>query len=121
MHPQPSVAPLTRHKHNPRLRHGQIISTRRPKRVFTRRIAVALGIDPRNDAESVLTSRSDGNKIESQWLKLLLIGLVAASLGLSAILLSQILRFFTCGDRCLSSARLTISLSTWQNSTAAII
>ncbi|KAH3836149.1 hypothetical protein DPMN_109519 [Dreissena polymorpha] len=41
-----------RHKHNPRLRHGQIISQRRPNRVFTRRIAVALGIDPRNDAES---------------------------------------------------------------------
>ena len=47
-----------RHKHNPRLRHGQIISPRRPNRVFTRRIAVALGIDPRNDAESVLTSRT---------------------------------------------------------------
>ncbi|KAH3801823.1 hypothetical protein DPMN_155485 [Dreissena polymorpha] len=41
-------------KHNPRLRHGQIISTRRPNRVLTRRIAVALGIDPRNDAESVV-------------------------------------------------------------------
>ncbi|KAH3751407.1 hypothetical protein DPMN_185963 [Dreissena polymorpha] len=41
-----------------RLRHGQIISQRRPNCVFTRRIAVALGIDPRNDAESVLTSRS---------------------------------------------------------------
>ncbi|KAH3879669.1 hypothetical protein DPMN_003575 [Dreissena polymorpha] len=47
-----------RHKHNPRLRHGQIISPRRPNRVFTRRIAVALGIDPGNDAESVLTSRT---------------------------------------------------------------
>ncbi|KAH3895413.1 hypothetical protein DPMN_019577 [Dreissena polymorpha] len=47
----------TRHKLNPRLRHGQIISTR-PNRVFTRRIAVALGIYPRNDAESVLTSRT---------------------------------------------------------------
>ena len=47
-----------RHKHNPRLRHGQIISPRRPNRVFTRRIAVALGIDPRNDAESVLTTRT---------------------------------------------------------------
>ncbi|KAH3848980.1 hypothetical protein DPMN_091365 [Dreissena polymorpha] len=47
-----------RHKHNPRLRHGQIISTRPPNRVFTRRIAVAIGIDPRNDAESVLTSRT---------------------------------------------------------------
>ncbi|KAH3700329.1 hypothetical protein DPMN_075305 [Dreissena polymorpha] len=47
-----------RHKHNPRLRHGQIISPRRPNRVFTRRIAVAFGIDPRNDAESVLTSRT---------------------------------------------------------------
>ena len=47
-----------RHKHNPWLRHGQIISPRRPNRVFTRRIAVALGIDPRNDAESVLTSRT---------------------------------------------------------------
>ncbi|KAH3696203.1 hypothetical protein DPMN_083668 [Dreissena polymorpha] len=48
----------TRHKHNPRLRHGQIISTRPSNRVFTRRIAVAIGIDPRNDAESVLTSRT---------------------------------------------------------------
>ncbi|KAH3855445.1 hypothetical protein DPMN_098012 [Dreissena polymorpha] len=48
-----------RHKQNPRLRHGQIISPRRPNRVFTRRIAVALGIDPRNDAESVLTTRTD--------------------------------------------------------------
>ncbi|KAH3879460.1 hypothetical protein DPMN_003363, partial [Dreissena polymorpha] len=38
-----------RHKHNPRLRHGQIISTLRPNRVLTRRIAVALGIDLRND------------------------------------------------------------------------
>ncbi|KAH3894559.1 hypothetical protein DPMN_018717, partial [Dreissena polymorpha] len=47
-----------RHKHNPRLRHGQIISTQRPSRVFRRRIAVALGIDPHNDAESVLTSRT---------------------------------------------------------------
>ncbi|KAH3780769.1 hypothetical protein DPMN_158591 [Dreissena polymorpha] len=47
-----------RHKLNPRLRHGQIISPRRPSRVFTRRIAVALGIDPRNDSESVLTSRT---------------------------------------------------------------
>ncbi|KAH3820669.1 hypothetical protein DPMN_122417, partial [Dreissena polymorpha] len=55
--PQVSVQPK-RHKHNPRLRHGQIISPRRPNRVFTRRIAVALGIDPRNDAESVLTSRT---------------------------------------------------------------
>ncbi|KAH3865223.1 hypothetical protein DPMN_028262 [Dreissena polymorpha] len=44
-----------RHKHNPRLRHGQIISPRRPNRVFTRRIAVALSIDPRNDAESTVT------------------------------------------------------------------
>ncbi|KAH3878815.1 hypothetical protein DPMN_002715 [Dreissena polymorpha] len=42
-----------RHKQTPRLRHGHIISPRRPNRVFTRRIAVALGIDPRNDAESV--------------------------------------------------------------------
>ncbi|KAH3855793.1 hypothetical protein DPMN_098362 [Dreissena polymorpha] len=48
----------TRHKHNPLLRHGQIITTRRTNRVFTRRIALALGIDPRNDAESVLTSRT---------------------------------------------------------------
>ncbi|KAH3895362.1 hypothetical protein DPMN_019525 [Dreissena polymorpha] len=31
---------------------------RRPNRVFTRRIAVALSIDPRNDAESVFTSRT---------------------------------------------------------------
>ncbi|KAH3879440.1 hypothetical protein DPMN_003343 [Dreissena polymorpha] len=31
---------------------------RRPNRVFTRHIAVALGIDPRNDAESVLTTRT---------------------------------------------------------------
>ncbi|KAH3882155.1 hypothetical protein DPMN_006086 [Dreissena polymorpha] len=43
-----------RHKHNPRLRHGQIISMPWPNRVFMRRIAVALGIDPRNDAESVV-------------------------------------------------------------------
>ncbi|KAH3878851.1 hypothetical protein DPMN_002752 [Dreissena polymorpha] len=55
--PEQSVQ-LKRHKHNPRLRHGQIISMRRPNRVFTRRIAVALGINPRNDAESVLTSRT---------------------------------------------------------------
>ncbi|KAH3721675.1 hypothetical protein DPMN_064622 [Dreissena polymorpha] len=48
----------TQHKHNPRLHHGQIISMRRPNRVFTWRIAVALGIDPRNDAESVLISRT---------------------------------------------------------------
>ncbi|KAH3874020.1 hypothetical protein DPMN_037261 [Dreissena polymorpha] len=47
-----------RHKHNPRLRHGQIISPRRLNRVFTGRIAVALGIDPRYDAESVLTTRT---------------------------------------------------------------
>ncbi|KAH3835653.1 hypothetical protein DPMN_109011 [Dreissena polymorpha] len=33
-------------------------SPRRPNRVITRRIAVALSIDPRNDAESVLTSRT---------------------------------------------------------------
>ncbi|KAH3867376.1 hypothetical protein DPMN_030502 [Dreissena polymorpha] len=56
-HQDPNLQ-LTRHKHNPRLRHGQIISTRRPNRVFTRHIAVALGINPRNDAESVLTSRT---------------------------------------------------------------
>ncbi|KAH3822401.1 hypothetical protein DPMN_124179 [Dreissena polymorpha] len=47
----------TLHKHNPRL-HGQIISTLRPNRVVMRHIAMALGIDPRNDAESVLTSRT---------------------------------------------------------------
>ncbi|KAH3718117.1 hypothetical protein DPMN_060916, partial [Dreissena polymorpha] len=52
-----------RHKHNPRLRHGQIISPRRPNRVFTRRIAVALGIDPRSDAESVLTSRTFADQV----------------------------------------------------------
>ncbi|KAH3752456.1 hypothetical protein DPMN_187073 [Dreissena polymorpha] len=57
MHHENTVQPK-RHKHNPRLRHGQIISPRRPNRVFTRRIAVALGIDPRNDAESVLTTRT---------------------------------------------------------------
>ncbi|KAH3790936.1 hypothetical protein DPMN_169144 [Dreissena polymorpha] len=44
----------TRHKHNPRLHHGQIKSTRRPNRVFTWRIALAFGIDPRNYAESML-------------------------------------------------------------------
>ncbi|KAH3790993.1 hypothetical protein DPMN_169202 [Dreissena polymorpha] len=48
----------TRHKQNPGLCHGQIISPRRPNRVFTRRIAVALDINPRNDTESVLTSRT---------------------------------------------------------------
>ncbi|KAH3819677.1 hypothetical protein DPMN_121419 [Dreissena polymorpha] len=47
----PTVQPK-RHKHNPRLRHGQIIIPRRPNRVFTQRIAVALGIDPRNDVLS---------------------------------------------------------------------
>ncbi|KAH3878380.1 hypothetical protein DPMN_002270 [Dreissena polymorpha] len=36
----------------------QVTSMRRPNRVFTWRIAVALGIDPRKDAESVLTSRT---------------------------------------------------------------
>ncbi|KAH3700914.1 hypothetical protein DPMN_075895 [Dreissena polymorpha] len=46
----------TQNKHNPRLRHGQKFSTRRPCQVFTRRIAEALGINPRNDAEPVLTS-----------------------------------------------------------------
>ncbi|KAH3801558.1 hypothetical protein DPMN_155213 [Dreissena polymorpha] len=46
-----------RHKHNPRLRQGQIISPRRPNRVFTRRIAVELGIDPRNDAESTVIKK----------------------------------------------------------------
>ncbi|KAH3771064.1 hypothetical protein DPMN_172364 [Dreissena polymorpha] len=47
-----------RHKQNLRQHHGQIISTRRPNRVLTRRIAVALGIDQRIDAESVFTSRT---------------------------------------------------------------
>ncbi|KAH3708769.1 hypothetical protein DPMN_068228 [Dreissena polymorpha] len=46
-----TVQPM-RHKHNPRLRHGQIISTRQLNRVFTRRIAVALCIEPRNYADS---------------------------------------------------------------------
>ncbi|KAH3896488.1 hypothetical protein DPMN_020665 [Dreissena polymorpha] len=47
-----------RNKHYPQLRHGKIIRTRRPNRVFTRRIATALGIVPRNDAEPVSTSRT---------------------------------------------------------------
>ncbi|KAH3822331.1 hypothetical protein DPMN_124108 [Dreissena polymorpha] len=55
-----------RHKQNLRLHHGQIISTRRPNRVLTRRIAVALGIDQRIDAESVFTSRTFAEVME--WL-----------------------------------------------------
>ncbi|KAH3809214.1 hypothetical protein DPMN_137575 [Dreissena polymorpha] len=35
---------------------ARIVSTRQPRRVFTRRIAEAHGIDPRKDAESILTS-----------------------------------------------------------------
>ncbi|KAH3877313.1 hypothetical protein DPMN_001176 [Dreissena polymorpha] len=52
----------TRHKHNPRLRHSQNIITLRPNRVFTRRIVVSLGIDPRNDAES-------GKQLNENWTK----------------------------------------------------
>ncbi|KAH3787971.1 hypothetical protein DPMN_166098 [Dreissena polymorpha] len=37
---------------------ARIVGTRRPRRVFTRRIAEARGIDPRKDAESILTSRT---------------------------------------------------------------
>ncbi|KAH3895388.1 hypothetical protein DPMN_019658 [Dreissena polymorpha] len=48
----------TRNKHNPRLRHGQKLSMRRPCQVFTRRIAEALGIDLGNNAKSDLTSRT---------------------------------------------------------------
>ncbi|KAH3878187.1 hypothetical protein DPMN_002073 [Dreissena polymorpha] len=47
-----------RNKHYPRLRHGKIISTWRSNCVFTRQIAAALGIVPRNDAEPVSTSRT---------------------------------------------------------------
>ncbi|KAH3705685.1 hypothetical protein DPMN_080762 [Dreissena polymorpha] len=52
-----------RNKHYPRLRHGKIISTRRPNRVFTRKIAAALGIVPRNDAEPVSSSRFTLHKL----------------------------------------------------------
>ncbi|KAH3707720.1 hypothetical protein DPMN_067131 [Dreissena polymorpha] len=48
----------TWNKHNLRLRLGQKFSTRRPCRVFMQRFAEALGTDLRNDAESVLTSRT---------------------------------------------------------------
>ncbi|KAH3891925.1 hypothetical protein DPMN_016035 [Dreissena polymorpha] len=54
----PKVQPMRIHKHYPRSRHSQKISTRRPRRVFTRRIAEACGIDPRNNAESVVTLRT---------------------------------------------------------------
>ncbi|KAH3890152.1 hypothetical protein DPMN_014224 [Dreissena polymorpha] len=72
----------TRNKHYPWLCHGQKFSTRRPCRVFTRRIAEAIGIDPRNDAESVLTcvlpylSKSDAYmRMDTAW--------IAACLGMS--------------------------------------
>ncbi|KAH3853370.1 hypothetical protein DPMN_095892 [Dreissena polymorpha] len=45
----------TRNKHNPRLRYGQKLSTQWLCRVFTRHIAEAHGINPCNDAKSVLT------------------------------------------------------------------